>query len=192
MREELGFEVAPLTGTERHPRPLALHDEADRDALHASGRGGLAASEHAPQHRRRLPADQAVEDAPALLRLDELHVELARMFERLPDRVRRDLVEHHAANRHLRLQHLEHVPADRLALAVLVSGEDELVGALEGRLQLGDDLLLRGVHDVDHVEVVVGIDAREPAVRLLLVVGDLLLAPGQVTNVTDARASSHA
>ena len=106
-------------------------DHAHRDALHASGRRGLAATEHAPQHRRRLPADEAVEHAPALLRLDELHVELARMLERLADRVRRDLVEHHAPHRHLRLQHLEHVPADRLALAILVGREDELVGALQ-------------------------------------------------------------
>ena len=119
------------------------HDHAHRDALHASGRRGLAAAEHAPQHRRRLPTDEPVEDAATLLRLDELHVELARVLERLADRVRRDLVEHHAPHRHLRLQHLAHVPADRLALAILVSCEDELVGALQRRLQLGDDLLLR-------------------------------------------------
>ena len=88
--------------------------------------------------------------------------------ERLADRVRRDLVEHHALDRHVRLQHLEHVPADRLALAVLVGREDELVGALQRPLQLGDDLLLRRVHDVDDVEVVVGVDAGEAAVRLAL------------------------
>ena len=67
---------------------------------------------------------------------------------------------------HLRLQHLEHVPADRLALAILVGREDELVGVLQRLLQLGDDLLLVGVHDVHDVEVVVGVDAGEPAVRL--------------------------
>ena len=71
------------------------------------------------------------------------------------------------------------MPADRLALAVLVGCEDELVGALQRRLQLGDDLLLRRVHDVDGVEVMVGIDAREPAVGRLLVVGYLVLAPGR-------------
>ena len=38
----------------------------------------------------------------------------------------RDLVEHHPLHRHLRLQHLEHVPRDRLALAVLVGREVEL------------------------------------------------------------------
>ena len=44
-----------------------------------------------------------------------------------------------------------------------------------------------GVHDVDRVEVVVGVDAGEPAVRLLLVVGHLVLAAGQVADVPDAR-----
>ena len=124
------------------------------------------------------------------MRLDELHVELARTLERLANRVRRDLVEHHAAHRHLRLQHLAHVPADRLALAILVGCEDELVGALQRLLQLGDDLLLPVVHDVDDVEVVVGIDAGEPAVRLDLVGEvrrELLLVARQVTDVTDAR-----
>ena len=43
----------------------------------------------------------------------------------------RDLVEHHAAHRHLRLEHLEQVPGDALALAVFVGGEEKLVGVLE-------------------------------------------------------------
>ena len=65
-------------------------------------------------------------------------------------------------------EHLEHVPADRLALAILVGREDELVGALQRRLQLGDDLLLVGGHDVAGVEVVVGVDpARRPCVSFL-------------------------
>ena len=88
------------------------------------------------------------------------------------------------------LQHLEHVPADRFALAVLVGREDELVGALQRALQLGDDLLLRRVHDVDDVEVVVGVDAGEAAVGLDLV-GRLglqfLLVARQVADVPDAR-----
>jgi hypothetical protein len=37
-------------------------------------------------------------------------------------------VEDHAAHRHLRLQHLDEVPRDRLALAILVRREQELVG----------------------------------------------------------------
>ena len=176
---EAALEVAPLPGAEAHAGPLALDDHAHRNALHAPGRRGLAAAEHAPQHRRRLPADEAVELAAAFLRLDELHVELAGVLDRFADRVRRDLVEHHPLHGHVRLEHLEHVPADRLALAILVGREDELVGALERLLQLGDDLLLVGVHHVAGVEVVVGVDAGEAAVGLLLVVRDLVLVRGR-------------
>ena len=108
--------------------------------------------------------------------------------ERLADRVRRDLVEHHAlAPAPCGFERLEHVPADGLALAILVGREDELVGALQRLLQLGDDLLLVGGNDVAGVEVVVGVDAGEPAVGGLLVVRDLFLAARQVTDVPDAR-----
>ncbi len=131
--------------------------------------------------------DDAVELAPALLGLDELHVEIARVGERLADRVGRDLVEDHAPHRHRGLERLQHVPADGLALAILVSREDELVGALERRLQLGDDLLLVGRHDVTGVEVVVGVDAGQAAVRLLLVVRDLFFAAREVADVPDTR-----
>jgi hypothetical protein len=48
--KELGFEVVPPPGAETHTRALALHDHSYRDALHASGRRGLTATEHAPQH----------------------------------------------------------------------------------------------------------------------------------------------
>jgi hypothetical protein len=47
------------------------------------------------------------------------------------DRGGRDLVEHHPAYGDGRLQRLEQVPRDGLALAVLISGEEELVGVLE-------------------------------------------------------------
>ena len=96
----------------------------------------------APQHRRHLVPDEAVEDAPALLRLDQLHVELAPVRDRVVDRLAGDLVEHHALDRHLGPEHLDEVPRDGLALAVLVGREVELVGALQRAPQLGDDVLL--------------------------------------------------
>ena len=188
--EERALEVVPLPGAERHARPLALHDHPHRDALDTARGRGLPAPEHTPQDRRRLPPDEPVEDAPGLLRLDELHVEVTWMFERLADRVRRDLVEHHPLHRDLRVEHLEHVPPDGLALAVLVGREDELVGALQRALQLGDDLLLGRVHDVHDVEVVVRVDAGQAAVGLdlLRALGlQLLLVARQVADVPDAR-----
>ena len=82
-----------------------------------------------------------------------------------------DLVEDHPVHRDaLRLELVEEVPGDRLALAVLVGGEVELVGVLEQRLELGDVRLLVARHDVVGLEAVVDVD-REPAPRLVLDLG---------------------
>ena len=99
----------------------------------------------------------------------------------------RDLVEDHPPHRHLRLQHLREVPGDRLALAVFVRREQELVGVLQLRLQVGDDLLLARVDDIERLEVVVDVDA-EAGPRLALVLRrDLGRVVGQVADVADRR-----
>src|SRR5439155_5377779 len=99
----------------------------------------------------------------------------------------RDLVEDHSPYRHLRLQHLDQVPGDRLAFAVLVRREQELVRVGELLAQVGDDLLLVGVDDVERLEAVVDVDA-EPSPRLLLHRSrDLARAVGKVADVADAR-----
>jgi hypothetical protein len=82
-------------------------------------------------------------------------------------------VEHHALHRHLRLELFEEVPADRLPLAILISGEVDLVGRFQRRLEPADHVLLVVVDDVGRFEPVVHIDAQ--ALRR------------QVTNVTDRR-----
>jgi hypothetical protein len=76
---------------------LALHDHAQRRRLHASGRE--SALHLAPQHRREVEADQVVERAPRLLRVDQVAGHLARMRDGFLDRARRDLGEHHAMQR---------------------------------------------------------------------------------------------
>ena len=82
-------------------------------------------------------------------------------------------MEDHPLHRHLGLQHLEHVPRDRLALAILVRRENELVGVLERPLQVADDLLLAVGDHVLGCEVVVDVDGQPRA--------------GQITDVPDAR-----
>ena len=52
------------------------------------------------------------------------------------------------------------MPRDRLALAILVRREQELVGVREALLQLGDDLLLSGIDDVVRLEAVVDVDTE--------------------------------
>ena len=110
---------------------------------------------------RDLVAVEAVEDAARLLGLDEVVVDRAGVRDRGVDRRLGDLVEDHAVDREpLRLELVEQVPGDRLALAVLIGGEVELVGVLEQLLELGDVRLLVARHDVVGLEAVVDVDRR--------------------------------
>jgi len=94
-------------------------------------------------------------------------------------------VEDHPAHRHRRLEDLQEVPRDGLALAVLVGGEEQLVRALEGTLELGNLLLLVGVHHVVGLEVGVDVDGESAEAALLL--RDRQVRGGrEVTDVPDA------
>ena len=128
------------------------------------------------QQRAQRVADQAVDDAARLLRVDEVHVDLARVRERLADRRFGDLVEGDP----LRLLGrdvggLGDVPGDRLALAVEVGGEIDLVRALGGLLDVGD-LLAPVVGDhVLRFEVVVDVDAELALARVFGQVADMAI-----------------
>ena len=74
---------------------LALDDEAHGDRLDTPGR--QARSDLAPQQRAERVADEPIEDAPRLLRVDEVVVDLARVGESVADGVGGDLGEGHAA-----------------------------------------------------------------------------------------------
>ena len=78
------------------------------------------------------------------------------------------------------------MPRDRLALAILVRREQELVRIGEVLLELRDDLLLARVDDVVRLEVLLHIDA-ERAEALALALGNVGRSVGQVTNVPHAR-----
>ena len=183
---EGALEVPVRRDAERHPLALAVDDQPGRHRLHAAG--GQAGHDLLPEHRRDLVAVEAVEDAARLLGLDEVIVDLARVLDGLEDRGLGDLVEDHPVHRDaLRLQLVEEVPGDRLALAVLVGGEVELVGVLEQALELGDVALLVARHDVVRLEAVVDVDG-EPAPRLVLDLGrGVGGAVGQVADVADGR-----
>ena len=180
------FDVPIAGGDERHALTLAVDDHAGRGGLHATGAersAFTAAADLAPQHGRDVPAVEAVEHAAGLLGIDEREVEFAGVVDRGADRVLGDLVEHHAVDGNLRLEHLEQVPGDRLALAVLICGQQDFVGGLERSLEFGDRLRLAVVDDVIGVEVVVDVD-RVLAVRRLLVGRDVLLTR-EIANVPD-------
>jgi hypothetical protein len=83
-------------------------------------------------------------------------------------------VEHHALDRHRvrRIEHLEQVPRDGLALAILISCEVELGGVLHQPLQVADAVTLVGADHVEGLEVVVDLDAEDLPL-LLVCLGDV-------------------
>ena len=177
-----GHQIPVRRGDEGEPLPLPIDDEPGRGGLHATG--GEPRTDLAPEHRRDLESVEAVEDATGLLCVDERGVELAEVLLRALDGLLGDLVEHHPLHGDLRLQHLEEVPRDGLALAVLIRCEVELVGVFEGALQIGDGLLLRVADHVIRSEVVLDVD-RELADGALLELGGEVLRLDEVADVPD-------
>ncbi len=156
----------------RHQRPifpadeffdfeLAVADQPQRHRLHPAGRA--RARQLAPQHRRQREAEQIIERAARQIGIDQGLIDDARMLHRLRHRLLGDGVEHHAldgllAERLLLLEEFQHMPGDRLALAVGVGGENELVGALDRPGDVVEPLLRLGIDLPEHLEIVVGID----------------------------------
>ena len=153
-------DVPVVGGDERDAFALALDDQADRRALHAAG--GQPAVDTAPQHGRHLVAIETVEDAAGLGGVDEAVVEIAWVVDGVVDGRLGDLVEHHPLHGHLRLEVLEEVPRDRLALAVFVGREIELAGVLQRGLEILDDGLAALGQLVGRLEPVVDVDVQSP------------------------------
>ena len=108
---------------------LAVGDDPKCDRLHAACR--FRAGQLAPQDGAEVEPHEIVERAARQIGLDQLHIDLAGVFHRLGHGGFGDRVEDHAADGGARLdrlaagQRLLQVPADRLALAVGVGGEDQ-------------------------------------------------------------------
>ena len=170
-REER-LERPVLAGGERVDLALALDDEPDGDRLDAAGR--QARADLAAQQRAQGVADEPVDDPAGLLGVDEVRVDVAGMGEGLADRALGDLVEGHPMG--LRGRHvggLGDVPGDRLALAVEVGGEPDVVGDL-GRLgDLGELLAAVVRDDVLGGEVMVDVDAELALAGVLGQVADV-------------------
>ena len=164
--------LRPRRRERRHQRPvfagdeffdleLAVADEPQRDRLHAPRR--LRPRQLAPQHRRQREADEIVERAAGEIGVDQRLVDLAGMLHRLRHRLLGDGVEDDpfdllVLDGPFLPQRLEDMPGDRLALAVGVGGENQLVGALDGGRDAVQTLLRLGIDFPKHVEIVLGID----------------------------------
>ena len=139
--EEVGL------GLERLYLALALDEEPQSDRLDAARgeRAVVGARDVLPEERRHLVADNAVEDPARLLRVDERHVDVARLGNGLENCVLGDLVVGDAMERLLAGDGLEHfleVPRDRLPFAVGIACEIDFARRLDGGLEFRDDLLL--------------------------------------------------
>src|SRR5689334_8529983 len=101
-----------LDRLERANLALTLYQEAKRDGLNASRRDSFL--DGLPEHRARLVADQSIEHATRLLRIDFALIDVARVLNRALHRITRDLVEQHATHRCAvtRLDLLRDVPGD--------------------------------------------------------------------------------
>ena len=181
---EGGGEVPVRRGDEGDALALAVDDQTHGDGLHAPCRTRIA-SDLLPQHFRDGVAVEAIDDAPRLLGIHQLHVELARLLERIRDGMLGDLVEDHAAHRHLGLEHFQEVPGDRLALAVLVRGEQQFARALQLLLEFRDGRLLIGVHDVERREALVGVDGVLRPRLLALILGKFRCLAREIAHVAD-------
>ena len=158
-RLEDGLERPVLAGRERPDLALPVDDQADRDRLHAPRRE--AGADFAPQQRTQCVPDEAVDDPARLLRIDQVHVDAARVGERVPDRVGRDLAEGDAARLlGVEVRGLGNVPRDRLALAVEVRREVHEIRAAGGLLDCPDVLAARGNDLVVGAEVMLDVDAE--------------------------------
>ena len=109
LNAEYGTHAEIRLALERLYLALALNDEPYGNALHASCRQGRL--NLAPEHGRKLEAHKAVEHAARLLRVDKVHVKVARMLYGLEYSGLCYLVEHDAVGLLLvKSEHLAEVP----------------------------------------------------------------------------------
>ena len=181
---QLRIEVPVGAAAEGAALFLALHDQPHRNALHASGaESGLHLL---PEHRREHVAVQPIEDAAALLGIDQLQVDVAGRGDRVADRFLGDLVEHDPLDRALGLEHLAEMPADGLAFAIGVGSQQHFRRVLDGRLQLPDPRLPVRRHDVVRLEAIVHVHTDAAPGLLLDGLGHLAGVLGQIPHVPHA------
>ena len=176
-----GLEVPVAAAFEGAAGPFALHQQAHRHRLDAAG--AQPPRHLLPQQRREGVTHQPIEDAPGFLGMHQLHIEVAGVLESPADGLFGDLVKHHALHGHLGAKQLQQVPADALPFPVFVRGQQQLVGALEGVLELLHDLFLVLRHHVKGLEGIGGVDAEVGPLLALVGRRNLTGVVGQVAHV---------
>ncbi len=151
-----GREIPIRNRTKAHAFAFAFDDQANRRRLNPTSRKPRL--HFAPQHRRHFVAIEAIERSTCFLSVDQSHVDVARIRNRLGDRLLRNFVKHHAVHRHLGLQLLLQVPGNGLPFAVFVGGEVEVGGVFERVFEITNDVLLGDF--IGELEVVFDVDTQ--------------------------------
>ena len=127
----MGVQNRPLPGS-RQPQPtpdhaltLTLDNHSHSRRLNSARRE--PSIDLAPQHRRNLVSNQTVNHSSGLLGLDKIVIYVGSVCDGLLNRLFGDLIENHATDRNLGLEHFEQVPGNGLTFAVLIGCEEELV-----------------------------------------------------------------
>ncbi len=131
FRLELDLDGPVFAGLERLDFGFPLADQAQGYRLDTARR--TAAWKLAPQHRRQCETDEIIQRPAGEIRFDELAVDLAGPAERFEHRVLGHFVEDDPFDVEMLepsagTEHLADMPGDRLAFAVGVSSEEEVVG----------------------------------------------------------------
>ena len=140
---------------------LAVGDKPQGDRLNAAR--GPRAWQLAPQHWRQREADQVIECPARQIGVHQCLVDLARMRHGIRDRLLGDGIKDYALDR-LRfeclflLEHLQDVPGDRLALAIGVGRQNELVRVFDRPGDLVQALLRLGIDLPDHAKIGIRLD----------------------------------
>ena len=138
-KEEQGVYAVVGLALESLNLALAVDDESYGHALHTSGgEGGLHL---APQYGRHLEAHEAVEHATGLLRVHQVHIEVAWVLDGLHDGGLGNFVEHDARGLLLvESEHFAKVPTDGFSFAVLIGCQPNSLGCFRVLLQIGHHL----------------------------------------------------
>ena len=144
---------------ERLDLTLPITDQTHGHGLYASG--GQPLSHLAPEERRELVADDAVEHTPRLLRVHLLHADRTRVPHRLLNRRLRNLMENNAAVLlGINPENKRQMPCNRLPLAVGVACEIDLVRIFCLFFERTNELPLAADIDVFRQEFIFDINAE--------------------------------
>ena len=157
---ELGLQRPVLDRDERLDLPLTIDDHAHGHRLDAPGR--QTAPNLASQERADRIADQTIDDAPRLLSIYSVHVDAARVLQRVEHGAAGDLVEFDATDRLIAVEpeSRDQMPGDRLAFAIGVSRQQHRRLAAGLVLQPFDDVFAFLGHHILGPELVVDVDAQ--------------------------------